>query len=78
MTLGLILAIIELIMKIPDIIAMIKEILDAIHSHPLHLHIGLLLDLESKVAEAHMLADAGQPATAHTHLRTFRDHLKTA
>ncbi len=79
MSIGLILAIIELILKLPAIIQFIKDILASIHRQPFHLHAGLITELEAAVKAAHALHDAGQPGQAFDRIQglTMRFHALT-
>ncbi len=49
MPIGLILAIIELIIKMPDIIEAIRKIIDGIHRRPIHLQGALIVRLHDIV-----------------------------
>lgn len=59
MPIELILAIIELIIKLPAIVKTIRDIIAAIHRKPHHLRGALLSELEEKISDAHAEADAG-------------------
>ncbi len=68
MMISLILAILELIIKIPDIIKVIQEILQWIHNRPLHLRGDLLGKLQAMVDEAHKTGDASKIRAFHASL----------
>ncbi len=68
MMISLILAILELIIKLPDIIKTIQEILKWIHDRPIHLRGELLTKLQTMVAAAQLSGDASEIRAFHASL----------
>ncbi len=69
MPIALILAILELIIKMPEIVQMIRDLIEWIHNRPLHLQGALLMRLHSVVLSARQSGDAADLKSFHASLK---------